>query len=140
VRLGTRRLRAELSALVALPRSRALPDDASRGGSFGFQAVELSGCWSPFDRGRAFACAGFEVGRISAAPFGIDHESRTGALWLAPAGSVLLQLVEAGSVRLELRAGLAVPVFRPSFEIDARGAVFQPSGAAGRLELGIGWR
>jgi hypothetical protein len=70
----------------------------------------------------------------------VDTAQRTGAVWIAPQASVALGMPLSAHLSVELRAGAAIPLVRPQFQLGDGSFLHQPGRVVGRLFLGVGWR
>ena len=86
------------------------------------------------------ACAGLQVGWLSARGRAVDEPLRTGAIWLAPEAGVALDVPVAGPVSAELRAAAAAPLVRPRFQLGDGALAHQPSPVVAQIALGLAWR
>jgi hypothetical protein len=109
-------LRAE--GAVALPVSAEL-EGTGAGAEIGFVRGTLTGCYrAPWTPGLLGACAGFELGSVSAAGFGVENDDPGSALWSAGVLAGVLRVNVAGPFAVSGGAELLVP-FR-SVEIVVR--------------------
>jgi hypothetical protein len=131
---------AEVGPMLLIPRSGSLENDTSRGGEIGYIGGYAAGCLAPFRSRRFDVCGAFEVGRIAGTGFGVTDPLPGEALWLAPALFGAMRVPVAGSFGGEGRLVLAAPLHRPTFELDALGAVHRPAPFSVRGELGFSWR
>lgn len=101
-----------------------------------------SACWSPLGGFRAnlaaFACAGWELGQLTAEGTGVNAPRRGAQLWTAPRldGGVSWAL---GSrwLRGTLQLSALAPLKRDDFFLRDAGTVHRPPGAVGRLAIGV---
>jgi hypothetical protein len=129
----------EASAVVLLPTTGTLPNDASRGGRFSWFGGQLSGCLSTGAGNRLEGCAGGEVGRLSGTGVGVDVQETRHAAWLGPLFGVRAALPVTRDATFEAQLSLVVPLLRPTFALEQLGEVHTPGVLSGRLGLGIRW-
>jgi len=112
--------------------------DGERGGEFQLGLGALLACAEvQFERVFALACAGFELGQITAA--GIDvmdpRERRVG--WRALRAEAGLGWPVGQGFSLLARAGAVVPLTRPPFVLDETERVHRPSSLSARVWVGV---
>lgn len=120
------------------------PGEPRPGADLGLVLGALSGCgalWGSFvDTGAAYACGGWELGRLSGTGTDVLRPREGGALWSAPrldlGGRWAL-----GSDGFELGAllTLAIPLVRKDFVLGELGALHRPPAAVARAGIGINW-
>jgi hypothetical protein len=129
----------ERSSATATPPTSVFP---YAGALVGLFTVEPSAC-AGFWRDAAAVCVGAEVGRMHATGTGLPT-TRTGvSWWLAPTLSLAARVPlggREGPVDLQVRLGIGVPVFRPSFVLDQVGPggsveVYRPLPAFGLVSI-----
>jgi hypothetical protein len=119
---------------------------ASSGGAAGADMSlvlgSASACWSPFGGFRsslaAFACAGWELGRLAAEGTGVDAPRSGGQLWTAPRldGGASWALGHRW-LRGTLQLSALAPLKRDDFFLRDAGNVHRPPGVVGRVALGV---
>jgi hypothetical protein len=100
----------------------------------GLLAGGARGCWSA--RAALGFCADLELGRLSASAVGLGEGRTKRDLWIAPGPSVVLSSVALGSVRLNARVALLVPLVRPHYFVNQTELVHDVPGYALRVSLG----
>ncbi|WP_437785588.1 hypothetical protein [Sorangium sp. So ce1097] len=116
----------------------AAPDRATAGGRFTLVAGAASACLAllSWTRATAAACAGLELGQISAKGYGVTRPREGEALWIAPQAKLDLTFVLASPLALRLDAGAEAPLGRRPFVLENVGVVHEPSPLVGRAGLG----
>jgi hypothetical protein len=77
---------------------------------------------------------GFDVGRLSARGFGVEHPKHVQELWLAPAWSLDWTVTVGGSSELGVMAEGFIPLGRPELQLN-NSTVFRPHPVGGRAAL-----
>lgn len=147
--LGIGAFRVE-PAFEAWPSSKsALPGRPGAGAELRLLAFSLDACRRvlPWDEGvtaaAAFGCAGFEIGELHGAGFGVASPASGGALWAAPKASLRAELSLATWAAITIDIGVAIPLDRRRFVLDlaaGRAVVHEPSPVSGRAGLGVAFR
>jgi hypothetical protein len=133
IQIGSLRLVAD-GALFA-PR-RALLSDGT-GGEFQLAVLGGLGCATGgLGRVLVLGCGGAEVGRLSGDGLGVRNPSSRAELWLAGRAEAGANFSIGPRAALALRVGAALPVFRPTFLLDAT-TVYRPSAVTGRATAGV---
>ena len=111
---------------------------SASGGSFQLAAGAALACFVP-ERGRwvPSACAGLELGRLTGAGLNVARPHSGAVLWSAGHAEAGVARRVGGDAAVFLRAGLAVPLARPTFVLDESRLVHRPSRIAGSLAAGI---
>jgi hypothetical protein len=137
------RLALRASGTLFLDRHVALPEggDTELGADMSLALGSLSACTTPLGNpfgAAAFACAGWELGRLEAIGTGVQQPRRGGALWSAPRIDAGLGWpADEGALRLLAQVTIAAPLQRDEFYLRDLGTVHRPSAVAGRLSLGV---
>lgn len=136
-------LRFEAAALLVWGGRMVSPPAPTKGGDFWLAGGTLLACYE----GRLMhgvlrnvgvaACAGVEAGGIVATSFGVAQRGQAGAPWVAPVGEGLLRWAFSRRWALRLDLSIAVPVVRPSFELEGLGRIYMPGPIAGRVGAGF---
>jgi hypothetical protein len=114
------------------------------GADLGLVLGALSGCaalWGSFVAdGAAYACGGWELGRLSGTGTDVLRPREGAALWSAPRLDVGARWA-LGSDGFELGAllTLAVPLVRKDFVLGELGPLHRPPAAVARAGIGINW-
>jgi hypothetical protein len=114
------------------------------GADLGLVLGTLSGCaalWGSFvDDGAAYACGGWELGRLSGTGTDVQRPREGAALWSAPRLDLGGRWALGGD-GFELGAlfTLAVPLVRKDFVLGELGALHRPPAAVARAGIGINW-
>ncbi|WP_148313248.1 hypothetical protein [Sorangium cellulosum] len=134
--VGRYRFDAALSHVPTTPI--AAPDRPAAGGRFTFVAGAASACLAllSWTSATAAACAGLELGQISAEGYGVTRPREGRALWIAPQAKLDLTLLLAPPLALRLDAGAEAPLGRRPFVLENVGVVHEPSPLVGRAGLG----
>jgi hypothetical protein len=141
LRRGRHALRA--SGTLFLDRHVVLPGgaDAALGADMSLVLGSLSACTTPLGDplgAAAFACVGWELGRLEAIGTGVLSPRRGSALWSAPRIDAGLGWQPgAGALRLLAQVTIAAPLQRNDFYLRDLGTVHRPAAVAGRLSLGL---
>lgn len=111
------------------------------GAELGFLMGSLSGCAVPLGSYRAnsavFVCAGWELGRLTAAGEGVSAPRASHQLWAAPRLEAGLSVaVPDTALRLNMQLVAAVPLKRDDFFLRDLGNLHEVPGAVGRFALG----
>jgi hypothetical protein len=133
IQLGSLRLVAD-GALFA-PRRELLSDGT--GGEFQLAVLGSLACATgELGRVLVLGCGGAEVGRLSADGLGVRNPSSRAELWFAGRAEAGASFALSPRAALALRVGAALPVFRPTFMLDAT-TVYRPSALTGRATAGV---
>jgi hypothetical protein len=102
----------------------------------------LSACTAAIGHFRAalalFACAGWELGRITAVGTGVTTPRRGDQLWSAPRLDAGVSWAAPGTAfRFNLQLSAAAPLKRDDFFLRDLGRIHHPPAAVGRLALGV---
>jgi hypothetical protein len=137
-------LGVEVDAGVAWQRLRLMafgsmfaPNEASgpsgRGGEFQLWLAGVLACLErPVGRVGVLACTGYEIGALSAEGTGVTDPRSESATWHALRGDLGAVLPLGSGFSGVLRAGVAVPLVRREFVLDASEVVHRPSAVTGR--------
>jgi|GEM_PF-2673109 len=114
----TNRLRIGETARYWRESSQAVPG-TSAGGVFSLWALASTACVTatqtpPLVR----LCAGVEIGRLSAASFGVRNDGSGGSLWLAPLAALEASLPASDWLSLVLAAEVGLPLVRRGFYLQ----------------------
>ncbi|WP_437759646.1 hypothetical protein [Sorangium sp. So ce1389] len=132
------RLRFDAALSYVPTTSIAVPERPAAGGRFTLLAGAASACFTlrSWTAATTAACAGLELGQISAEGYGVSRPREGHALWIAPQAKLDLTLRLAPPLALRLDAGVEVPLGRRPFVLENVGVVHEPSPLAGRAGLG----
>jgi hypothetical protein len=136
--LGWRELR--VTALGAFfPSQRTyLSASGGRGGEFQLALGGLLACGErAFGRFAALGCGGFELGELSAKGLGVRHPQLGDAFWRALRAEAGVRVALVDGLGAVARLGVAVPLERREFVLDATETVHRPSSVALRALLGL---
>jgi hypothetical protein len=102
----------------------------------------LSACTAPVGSFRAsfaaFACAGWELGRLAAVGTGVPSPRRGDELWSAPRLDACLSWAAPGTAfRFDIQLTAAAPLKRDDFFLRDLGSVHRPPAAVGRFAVGV---
>jgi hypothetical protein len=144
--LGTSLLELRLSGTWLVQQHQELegPDEPRPGADLGLVLGALSGCgalWGSFvEAGAAYACGGWELGRLSGTGTDVLRPREGAALWSAPRLDVGGRWA-LGSDGFELGAlfTLAVPLVRKDFVLGELGPLHRPPAAVARAGIGVNW-
>lgn len=139
VELGASLRHRWLRATVAgtLFASQVTRATGTTGGEFRLMFVSAQACFTqPVRRTLLLACAGYELGRLSAEGVGVFGPQLGSARWQAPRAELGLSIPVASRVALVARGGVAVPLSRTQFVIEGATPVHRPGSVAVRLALG----
>jgi len=111
------------------------------GAELGFLMGSLSGCAVPLgsyrENSAVFVCAGWELGRLTAAGEGVSAPRASHQLWTAPRLEAGLSVaVPDTALRLSMQLAAAVPLKRDDFFLRDLGDVHEVPGVVGRFALG----
>jgi hypothetical protein len=121
------RWRIVLEALIDLPRHAWL-EDADAGARIGLGTAALRGCHTPGgERVEVPLCAGFEAGAMWARGFGLAEPRNAVVPWGAFALGTGLAVIVHRRVAVRMDVEGVVPMRRPRFVIEDRGAVYRPA-------------
>lgn len=136
-------LRVQGTWLFEQRQQLAVAGEPAPGAELGLAAGALLGCLSPFaapSRLSAYACAGWELGRLWGQGTGVADARSGVTLWNAPRFDVGASWALGGAgLRLDALLTLAVPLSRDDFVLAELGSVHRPSAGVGRLAIGLGW-
>jgi hypothetical protein len=135
-RVGHERWQLALYGAFLPPRELAL--GAQQGVDFSLLAGGARGCFSAL--ASAFfpaACAGVELGRLSADGAGLRDARRADNLWLAPAAGLELSPELWRGLSIEVRADALLPLIRKHYAVNDNENVFRPPPVAIRFYLGL---
>jgi hypothetical protein len=140
--LGWERLALRATGTLFLDRHVALAGagETGLGADMGLALGALSVCSTLLRpaRAAAFACAGWELGRLEAIGTGVLTPRREGTLWSAPRVDAGLDWAAGGGpLRLVAQVTAAAPLERDDFYLRDLGSVHRPPAVAGRLSLGV---
>lgn len=128
-------LELELEGTALVPESRALGGGAS--GEFALVAGAALGCLAPEgNRVSVLGCVGIELGSMSGEGHGVTEPKLGDALWDALRFELGAEFPATSSLRLTARAGVAVPLARPEFQLEGREA-YRPAPFGVRALLGV---
>ncbi len=118
----------------------AAQDANGAGGSGGTFQLALGGalaCYAPrFGRWTPLACGGAELGRLAGT--GLVTRPETAAVfWRAARAEAGATAALGPNTAILLRAGVAVPLARPTFVVDSSDLVYRPSPVAVRVTAGF---
>jgi hypothetical protein len=144
--LGTAKLELRVLGTWFMQQHQVLGGQAEPrpGADLGLVLGALSGCaalWGSFvDAGAAYACGGWELGRLSGTGTDVLRPREGAALWSAPRLDVGGRWA-LGSDGFELGAllTLAAPLVRKDFVLGELGALHRPPAAVARAGIGINW-
>jgi hypothetical protein len=113
------------------------------GADLGLFAGALSACVVPFGSSASltvYACAGWELGRLSGVATGVQMPRHGAALWSAPRTDLGMSwgILETG-LRLGALLTLERPLARDDFELRELGSVHRPPSVVGRAAVGLDW-
>jgi len=130
---STLRLEVEGAAFLA----NRLTLEQGQSADFGLLSGALLGCVeSPFAALRAGGCVGFELGKLSGEGQGVSDPHLGSALWEAARLELGGRYPLGHALWLTARAGVAIAVARPQFELDGK-SVYQPAALGLRASLGV---
>jgi hypothetical protein len=133
LQMGSLRLVAD-GALFA-PRRALLSGGA--GGEFQLAVLGGLACATGgLGRVLVLGCGGAEVGRLSGDGLGVRNPSSRAELWFAGRAEAGANFSIGPRAALALRVGAALPVFRPTFLLDAT-TVYRPASVTGRATAGV---
>lgn len=108
------------------------------GGEFQLAVAGVLTCLTEtFGRMTLLGCGGGEAGRLSGEGVGVSTSRERGALWLAARGELGGGMALGPRLTLVLRAGVVLPLSRPTFFLDGTTAVHRPGRATSRTTVGI---
>lgn len=132
------RQRFDLGLGVWPERSSTLADRPSAGGDVSLIAFSAGTCRAiPAGPFSLSPCGSLEIGRLSAAGFGVERPGSGAAPWVALKAGGMAAWEPWDSVGVTLRLEAVVPFIRPRFILENVGAVHQPSAVAGRAAAGL---
>ena len=112
-----------------------------RGGTFDLFAAEGRGCYEVVAGVIELGpCAGFEIGALRGAGFGVRNDTPAYAFWSAVTAGGALAWRWTAAFALRLEGGVSFPLQRPEFVLAGLGAVHRPAGVLGRGGLGAEFR
>jgi hypothetical protein len=130
--------RFDLGLGVWPERSSTLADRPSAGGDVSLTALSAGTCRAiPAGPISLAPCGSLEIGRLSAAGFGVPRPGSGAAPWVALKAGGMAAWEPWDSVWVTLRLEAVVPFIRPRFILEDVGAVHQPSAVAGRAAAGL---
>ncbi len=144
--LRGRKLALDAQATLLFGQHVALAEPTSAAGAPGADLSlligSLSACVAPFGSFEAsfaaVACAGWELGRLSAEGTGVQTPRSVSQWWTAPRlAAGLSWAVPASPLRLGLELSAAAPLKRDDFFLRELGNVHRAPMAVGRLALGV---
>lgn len=132
------RVRVGIDALVDVPRTATIESAEDAGARIGLAAAGLRGCYAPgSQRVEVPLCGGLEAGAIWGKGFGLARPKTAVAPWVAVVLETGLSVVLHSRVALRILAEGVVPLRRPQFVVDDRGAVHQPARVGARAGAAI---
>jgi hypothetical protein len=127
-----------LAALAALFPSQERRLAGAVGGRFQLALVGALACGvAEVGQVGLLACGGGEIGRLSGEGVGVSSPRAQSTLWAAGRAEVGLVLALGPHLAAVLRAGVAVPIFRPTFLLDGSVQVHEARSVTARGALGI---
>lgn len=111
---------------------------AASGGSFQLASGTALACLGvPRGRWVPLVCAGFTLGRLAGRGLNVARPHTGAALWSAGRAELGVARRMGGDAAVFLRAGVAVPLARPTFVLDENQPVYRPGRIAGSVAAGI---
>jgi hypothetical protein len=133
-----RRQRFELGFGFWPERSSTLADRPSTGGDVSLVAISAGTCRAiPAGPISLSPCGSLEVGRLSAAGFGVERPGSGAAAWVALKAGGMAIWEPWDRVGLTLRLEAVAPFVRPRFILENVGTVHRPSAVASRAAAGV---
>jgi hypothetical protein len=136
--LGWRALRLTALGEFFPNQQTRLSSNPDHGGEF---RLALGGLLACGERGfgalAAFGCGGFELGRLSAKGIGVHNPRFGDSGWQALRAELGGRYEFVAGLGVLLRAGIALPLERRAFVLDATQTVHRPSSAALRALIGL---
>jgi hypothetical protein len=117
--VALQRGRARVLGLAALFPAQQSPMTNGVAASFQLATGGVLACFAPaWGRVTLLACAGGEAGRLTGEGVNVSAPRARGTLWLAGRGEVGATFALTPNVSAAARAGLAVPMLRPTFLLN----------------------